>query len=161
MNRKILMAVAAILAVAAVSVKAGSQNDAGCGLGSMLIQKDIAWQQVFAATTNGTFGSQTFGISTGTSNCQSGGLGKTAMAQRNFVVANYRSLSQEMAAGSGEYVASLGTLVGCSDPVAFAKFTQSKYQVLFPTADTKPEAMLQNLHSVMSQDATMSTSCNI
>src|SRR5437879_7933945 len=93
MIRRILMAVAAIIAVAAVSAKAaGSQYDSGCGLGSMLIKDNTAWKQVFGATTNGFVGNQTFGISTGTSGCTGGGLGKTSMARRNFVAANYRDL---------------------------------------------------------------------
>jgi hypothetical protein len=161
MNRKILMAVAAVLAVGAVSIKANALPDSGCGLGSMLIPSNVAWKQVFAATTNGTFGNQTFGISTGTLGCESGGLGKSAMARQNFVAANYRDLSREMAAGGGEYVASLSSLMGCSNPATFAKFTQSKYQTLFPSADTQPAKMLQTLQSEMSKDATMSASCSI
>jgi hypothetical protein len=162
MNRNILMGIAAILAMMAVSAsaKAGSQNDAGCGLGGMLIQKNIAWQQIFAATLNGT-GGQTFAISTGTSGCSSGSLSKTSMAQRNYVAANYRDLSREMAAGRGEYVASLSSLMGCSDSKVFASFTQAKYPVLFPAADTTPEAMLQNLRTAMAQDSTLSATCSI
>src|SRR6266545_2071443 len=42
---------------------------AGCGLGSMLIGSKPGIVQIFAATTNGSFGTQTFGITSGTSNC--------------------------------------------------------------------------------------------
>ena len=158
--KKILMAVAAVLAVGATAYAAGSQPDGGCGLGSILIPDNVAWKQVFAATTNGFVGNQTFGISTGTLGCTSGGLGKTAQARRDFVAANYRDLSKEVAAGGGEYVASLSSLMGCHDSASFAKFAQSKYETLFP-ADAKPETTLQNLQSEMSKDAGMSASCSI
>jgi len=47
---------------------------AGCGLGSIAFGNDqTMFKQVLAATTNGTFGTQTFGITSGTSNCVSGG----------------------------------------------------------------------------------------
>ncbi|MBI3550515.1 MAG: DUF3015 family protein [Elusimicrobia bacterium] len=161
MKGKILIAVAVLAGAFAVSARAATQNDGGCGLGSMLIKDNIAWKQIFAATTNGFVGNQTFGISSGTLGCQSGGLSKSAMAQRNFVAANYRDLSKEMAAGGGQYVASLSSLMGCSDSAAFAKFTQTKYETIVPAADTKPEAMLNNLRSEMGKDSALSTCQNL
>ncbi|RYZ63378.1 MAG: DUF3015 domain-containing protein, partial [Proteobacteria bacterium] len=44
---------------------------AGCGLGNMILGKE---NQVFAATTNGTLGNQSFGITFGTLNCEGGNL---------------------------------------------------------------------------------------
>lgn len=72
-----MMGAAMILAAPAQAV-----DSTGCGLGSM------AWRgqrgigpQVLAATTNGSFGTQTFGITFGTSGCDpdgrvTGGTGK-------------------------------------------------------------------------------------
>ena len=54
-------------------------QDAGCGLGSMIIQENTKVMQLLAATTNGSFGSQTFGISTGTSNCKKGRQSRNAV----------------------------------------------------------------------------------
>ena len=75
-----------------VQAQPGNYGDAGCGLGSILFGAKPGFVQVFAATTNGTFGSQTFGITTGTSNCGGGG-GGTPTA-RNYVETN-----REAAAG--------------------------------------------------------------
>src|SRR3954469_2639303 len=48
---------------------------AGCGLGSLIFGPvNSPGAQILAATTNSTFGSQTFGITSGTSNCVSGGV---------------------------------------------------------------------------------------
>ena len=73
----------------------------GCGLGK-LIWSDYSKQksigpQVLQSTTNGTSGSQTFGISSGTSGCTNDG---TVMAEHKvnvFAAANYDNLTQEMA----------------------------------------------------------------
>ena len=64
--------------VGIASALGNPDNGPGCGLGKLAWsdyggQKQIA-PQVFMATTNGTFGSQTFGISSGTSGCTNDGL---------------------------------------------------------------------------------------
>src|SRR5947207_15915430 len=41
---------------------AAKYGPAGCGLGSLIFDADSGWTQIFAATTNGTSGNQTFGI---------------------------------------------------------------------------------------------------
>ena len=74
---KTLLFAAAFVAVslsglATVSAQYGM---AGCGLGSVVISDD-GFLQVFAATTNGTSYSQSFGITSGTSNCVEKGVVK-------------------------------------------------------------------------------------
>src|SRR5581483_1377491 len=105
------------LALAMVSLQAGAlwamnpDTGPGCGLGKLAWgdyknQKNIA-PQVMMATTNGTFGSQTFGISTGTSGCTNDG---TIMGEHKtpmYAELNFDNLSQEMAQGGGEHLASL------------------------------------------------------
>ncbi len=74
--RKILVAVA-VLATAGSAWAAegsgikgsGTYGTAGCGLGSMAFGNQKGAIQILAATTNGLFGTQTFGITSGTSNC--------------------------------------------------------------------------------------------
>jgi Protein of unknown function (DUF3015) len=130
-------------------------NGPGCGLGKLAWsdysqQKSIA-PQVMMATTNGTFGSQTFGISSGTSGCTNDG---TIMAEHKvniFAAANYDSLSQEMARGGGEHLASLAELIGIPDenrPEFFA-LAQAQYVRLVQSGDTTPAALIQILQSGM------------
>src|SRR5918996_4185352 len=90
----------------------------GCGLGKLAWaeyrnQKNIA-PQVLMATTNGTFGSQTFGISSGTSGCTNDGV---IMKNKHVSLtsATFESLGQEMAQGQGENLASLATLLGVAE----------------------------------------------
>lgn len=163
MNKKLLLAAAGTTLLAAAAM-AASNNDAGCGVGSLIFKDNTAVEQVLAATTNGTFGNQTFGITTGTLGCSaSGNLQHTSQAQQNFVAANYRNLSREMAAGQGEYLSSLAGMLGCSQTSIgdFGKLTQSNYSALFPTKDSTPEQTLGTLKAELKADPKLSTSCTL
>src|SRR5438309_10501086 len=63
---------------------------AGCGLGSMIFGDQKGAIQILAATTNSTFGTPTFGISSGTSNCVEGSAPQGA---RNFIEGNRDALA--------------------------------------------------------------------
>lgn len=95
---------------------ANPDNGPGCGLGKLAWsdykhQKNIA-PQVMMATTNGTFGSQTFGISFGTSGCTNDGQMKAVRKSDMFVASTFESLSEDMARGQGEHLGSLATMMG-------------------------------------------------
>jgi hypothetical protein len=147
--KSVLMLGAAVLAASVAS--AGSQNDAGCGVGSMLFKNNGMIDQILASTTNGIFGNQTLGITSGTLGC--GASAKSAsIKQESYIASNFRDLSREMAAGRGEYVSSLASLMKC-DRTTFGKFTQSKYETLFPTANVTPAQLLATLKGEMAKDA--------
>ncbi|TAJ27423.1 MAG: DUF3015 domain-containing protein, partial [Nitrospirae bacterium] len=140
---------------ASVALAANSDNGPGCGLGKLAWsdykhQKNIA-PQVMMATTNATFGSQTFGISSGTSGCTNDG---TVMAEHKttlFAELNFENLSQEMAQGRGEHLASLATLMGvpAEQQAEFFALTQEKYQTLVRSGEQQPVALLTALHEAM------------
>ncbi|MDY0117622.1 MAG: DUF3015 family protein, partial [Sulfurimonadaceae bacterium] len=68
--KKIAVSLVALFALG-TSAFAGVNNQTGCGLGSMLIKDDsTAIMLALQATTNGTSGNQTFGITSGTLGCQ-------------------------------------------------------------------------------------------
>src|ERR1043165_7466854 len=89
----------------ALAVAAGNHPMAGCGLGYLLLSNkdNTKVTQVLGGTTNGTFGSQTFGISSGTSGCTEDGAVKFARATEVYTEVNLDSLRHEMAMGKGEY----------------------------------------------------------
>src|SRR3954462_1178513 len=125
--KKSLFALAAVLALGAVAQAGSNHLDAGCGLGSMLFKEDKPVHQILAATTNGSFGNQTFGITTGTLGCSSGGLIKASKEHEVFTATNFRALEKELAAGSGQYTASLAALSGCkAEP--FSAFAKARYE---------------------------------
>jgi hypothetical protein len=125
---------------------------AGCGLGSMVAGKE--GNQVIAATTNET-GTQTFGISSGTSNCVTA-TEKTAMI-RNFIEANYASLVTDMAKGQGDSVKTLSNFYGC-DSNLFANEMKSHYETITPASEDAIRVMV-NINNVIENSSELSTSC--
>ncbi len=71
-----------------------------------------------------------------------------------FVRDNYENLADELAKGRGEYVASLGILLGVTKDreAAFYSFTQAKYPVLVPAINTTPDELLVALHRELAAD---------
>jgi hypothetical protein len=142
------------------AARAGSQNDAGCGLGAQLFKDNRPVDQVLAATTNGTFGTQTFGITTGTLGCTSGGVLKSSKEREVFTATNFRVLEQELAAGSGQYEASLAALSGCkAEP--FSAFAKERYEKLLPSEKTTSRELLRNLDKEISSDPAMAKACGV
>jgi len=158
MKKLVLMMAVSLFAcfqAAGAFAAANPDNGPGCGLGKLAWadyehQKDIG-PQVMMATTNGTFGSTTFGISSGTSGCTSSGKVMTEKEVTMFAEVNFESLAQEMAQGQGEHLTSLATLLGVPSeyqPTFFA-MTQEKYTKLIQSGEASPVAMLAALHEAM------------
>lgn len=126
----------------------GSYGSAGCGLGSLIFEPNNSFTQVFAATTNGSSGTQTFGISSGTSNCD--GQPATAQAVRNFIVANRARLSVDVARGRGETVEALSALAQCRDQAVLAGTLQRNFSSIFPSAQVSDAQVSQRMLRVMS-----------
>ena len=116
---------------------------AGCGLGSMVFGNDKGLVQVLAATTNGTFGTQTFGITSGTSNCGDTG-GGTASAKA-FIETNREAFAKDVARGQGETIANLSALAGCSDSTAVGSTLQGSFSAIFPDASVADTAVSQSV----------------
>ncbi len=159
-KKLVLAAVVVALFPVSNTFAQGYGNGPGCGLGAMIFNgnKKVV-HQVLAATTNGTFGNQTFGISTGTLGCTNDGLVKNEEKVNVFADANLESLSQEMAQGRGEHLASLASLMGVSadHQTAFFTLTQEKYTSIFKTEQTTSTEMLVSLKSEMSAHPDLSS----
>ena len=126
----------------------GAYGTAGCGLGSLVFGNQPGAVQIFAATTNGTFGSQTFGITTGTSNC---GPGLFAMGTKNFVEANREALAKDVSRGEGEAIGALTVINACADSRAVGAALQRNFTAIFPSenasSDEVTKAILDTLHA--------------
>lgn len=157
MSKKVIMLSVAVLfgLQAGLAMAANPDTGPGCGLGKLAWsdykgQKEIA-PQVLMATTNGTFWSQTFGISSGTSGCSSDGKIMSEHKTTMFAQLNFESLSQEMAQGQGEHLASLATLMGVSaeHQAAFFVMTQERYTSLVKTGEASPVAMVKAINDAI------------
>ncbi len=158
--RKSLLLGMAVLGLAA-SAQAGSHSSAGCGIGTMIFKGQSGKVQlILAATTNGTFGNQTFGISSETLGCTADGVVKADKRLDVYAEVNMRRLSREMAQGRGETLDGLASLMGCKDAAtkqAFFRLTQTRYEKILPSADTDASAMLGNLRAEMARDQVLRT----
>jgi hypothetical protein len=135
---------------------AGGYGQAGCGLGSVVFGGSHGFIQIFAATTNGTFGSQTFGISSGTSNCGGGGTSPTTA---QYIEANKTSLSSEASQGTGETVNGLAELMGCSNANLFGLTLQKNYGKIFPTQGVAADTINDSIHSLIKGNSDLSGTC--
>jgi hypothetical protein len=145
----VLLAAASTAAAQNSGVKgSGQYGAAGCGLGSLVFGNQPGGVQILAATTNGTFGSQTFGITTGTSNC---GPGMFAMGTKNFVEANREVVAKDISRGTGEAIGALAVINACTDSAKVGAALQKNFSSIFPTENVTSEqvtdAILQTLHS--------------
>ena len=135
---------------------AGGYGAAGCGLGSMVLGQNNGFAQVFAATTNGTFASQTFGITSGTSNCGGGGSSPTSL---QYIEANKVSLASEASQGNGETVKGLAELMGCSNSKLFGATLQKNYNQIFPTQDIAANNINASIYNVIKADSKLKDTC--
>lgn len=148
MKKLVLKAACTLMLAQGTNAFAGGYGAAGCGLGSVILGGQSGFVQVFAATTNGTFGSQTFGITSGTSNC--GGGGKSAL---HFIEANKVALMNDAARGEGETINSLASFYDCQDTQKFGQALKNDYSNVFASsADSKGvELKVQKLSTTACQ----------
>jgi hypothetical protein len=130
----------------------GRYGDAGCGLGSMAFGEQQGFVQILAATTNGLFGTQTFGISTGTSNCS--GL-SSAQATRVFIEANREALAKDISRGSGETIGTLTWISGCADSRAVGARLQKSFRAIFPNESVSNDAVTATVLSTLKGDTSL------
>jgi hypothetical protein len=146
MLKAILVTVSTVMLMGTSAMAA----DAGCGLGGMLIKSNTKLMQLFAVTTNGTFGSQTFGITFGTSGCSASGIVQNDKQIQYFVEVNQADLMREMAQGHGEKLSTLAALNGCMSQDQITSFNtkaQSNFKTIIPASKTTAVDFVNNMKS--------------
>lgn len=147
----ILGALAGTVLFAPIAQAAGNHPMAGCGLAYLLFAKDNNTQgiQILASTTNNLYGTQSFGITSGTSGCTKDGALASNREVEVYAAVNLTNLAEEMAKGEGEYVGAFASLLGATDETRplMLKLFQEKYAVLFPSEETNSIEMLDALRA--------------
>jgi hypothetical protein len=142
--KKVLLSSIAALAIATTAF-AGVNSQTGCGLGSMVIKDDSSAVMLsLQATTNGTSGNQTFGITSGTSGCKKTKFVMNERAEQ-FVASNMDTLAKEIAAGHGESVDTLAELLNVSDKESFATALQANYNKIYTSQNVEMNEVLDNI----------------
>ena len=155
LKKVLLMSIAVLFGTqAGLAMAANPDTGPGCGLGKLAWsdyknQKNIA-PQVMMATTNGT-GMNTFAISVGTSGCTNDGQVMAEHKVNVFATINLENLSQEMAQGQGEHLASLASLmdVPTEHQAAFFAMTQERYTSLVKAGEASPVALVKALNDAI------------
>ncbi|MDF3030088.1 MAG: hypothetical protein K0R03_646 [Moraxellaceae bacterium] len=152
-----------LLAIAVLSTGANvalADQDIGCGLGTMIFagQSGPVFK-VLGATTNGTFGNQTFGITTGTLGCQTQGTISSRARLGMFTGSNLENLARDMSIGRGETLNVLADLMGIkdADKSHFFQATKSNFGRIFAPENQSAGEILASLEQVMSQDSILAS----
>ncbi len=156
---KKLLAVAALIAALPLSQAAMADEDIGCGLGSMVFAgKTGKVYKVLGATTNGTSGNQTFGITFGTLGCDGTGTITSSEKLAMFIDGNLDNLARDIAKGQGETLATLSEVWGIpsSDKATFNKLAQDHFAQVFNSENVTSEEVFSNLNSLVKQDKSLS-----
>ena len=162
--KKVVMAMAFMgVCHAGLAMGAGNPDTGpGCGLGKKLWegwkgQKQIA-PQVFMASTNVT-GSYSFAISSGTSGCSNDGRIWNSERASLFIGINYASLTEDMARGGGEHLASLATLMHVPleyQPEFFA-VAQERFPSLVKQGEADPDVIAESLQKAIMTHPALAT----
>lgn len=154
---KRFLTVVAIVSLALVGT-AHAKDSTGCGLGTMLFKdKSGIFPQILAVTTNGTFGNQTFGISSGTLGCDPEGTIVYSAAVQRYMGNRLTHVAADMSRGEGESLEVLAGLIGVTDEdrAAFYAFTKVHFPEIFPSPETTAEDALLALQDLMAADTRM------
>lgn len=146
--KKLMLASA--LTLASTGVLAQNSNT-GCGLGSMVIQdQNSVVMQVLAATTNGTSGNQTFGITSGTLGCDKPAKFVSNEHVNTFVASNMDGLATDIANGQGEVIETLAVMMEVEDKAAFAAKLQANFDHIFTAENVNSANVIDNILTVIS-----------
>jgi len=137
--KKILSTVIICASLCMASGAYAIDSTGGCGLGSM------AWRgqsgiipQTLAMTTNGFFGSNTFGVTFGTSGCDPNGriTGGTGKMMLSFLEDNMEQFAMDAAAGKGETIDTLAGIMNVDSKKLGAE-VQRNFAYIFPNDDVE------------------------
>jgi len=151
----IVKSAALFFAVSAISSASFAGEGSGCGLGQTVFKGQSGLMpNILAATTNSTSGNQTFGLTSGTLGCNAEAVVKNDSQREIFVAANLDNLSQEMAQGHGDHLASLATIMNVEpkDEAAFYSLAQNEFGNIFKSNTVDANHIMASLDSAMLQN---------
>ena len=144
--KKIISLIAAIGLTTAVY----ANENTGCGLGSLIIKdQSTSVLQALAATTNGTSGNQTFGITSGTSNCNKPSDFVSNDKLNKFVEENMDELALDISAGHGETLSTVAKLMNVENNVEFSAKLQSNFTSIYSNENVTSAAVIDSIAKYM------------
>ncbi|RUM68224.1 MAG: hypothetical protein DSZ07_06910 [Sulfurovum sp.] len=136
-------------ATALMTTASFASGNVGCGLGNSVISnQDSVLMQVFAVTTNGTSGNQTFGITSGTSGCAKPAKFVSNDKANEFVAGNMDMLALDISNGGGEALSTLATLLNVSNRDVFASTLQANFDKIYTSSNVSSADVIDNIVSL-------------
>jgi DUF3015 family protein len=132
-----------------------ARNNTGCGLGTLLFKNSAdnsTILQAFQATTNAFVGNQTFGITSGTSECAQPSKFAKNDRLNEFVVANMDNLAKEIAMGKGETLEAFAELlqIPTKDRPEFYQKLQANFAKIYTSENVQLANVVDNVVTVTS-----------
>lgn len=144
--KKIISLIAAI----GLTTSIYANDNTGCGLGSLIIKdQNTVVLQALAATTNGIFGNQTFGITSGTSNCDKPSNFVSNDKLNRFVAENMDELALDISAGQGETLSTVAKLMNVEDSAAFSSKLQSNFTNIYSSENVTSATVIDSIAKYM------------
>jgi len=130
------------------SLYAAGNTNTGCGLGSVVI-KDPNSTVLYssAATSNGTSGNQTFGITSGTSNCDQPKSFVSNDKLNQFVNENMDELAMDISAGEGEILSTVAKLMNVENSEVFAAKLQANFSEIYSNDNVTSAQVIDSIAS--------------
>ena len=150
----VVVAVSLVFVGSVFAAAAGqARSNTGCGLGSMLFKNNAdnsVVLQTFQATTNGIYGNQTFGITTGTSECSQPKNFVSNQQLNEFMVANMDNLARDIAQGRGETLDAFAELLGvpAEKRPEFYSQLQNGFSRIFTSPGVQMASVMDNISTV-------------
>ena len=158
--KKLLLLGLVLVSATAAQARGRNYNMAGCGLGSVVFKNEAGMiQQIAAATTNGTSASQTFGITSGTSNCTDDGVIASSKQVPIFIEANQVALANDIARGNGETVNSLSKVMGCTNSEALGNALKQNYREIYSSDNIKSNQVTASILNTVKHDQALAQNC--
>jgi len=150
--KKLLIASAMLVSTSAFADAPGSQT---CGWGNMLFAGQSGTpSHVLAATTNGSTGNNTFGMTFGTNGCSTDGTltyGGKEMIDVSMIMDEF---SEDVARGNGEALTAVAVSLGVSEAerAHFEATLHNNFDTLFPSENATTEHVVSSMFSLMKND---------
>lgn len=128
------------------------RSNTGCGVGTIIFEgKEGLLSQICAATFNGSFGNQTFGITSGTLECTAAPSFVAFERLNKFVGDNMDNLAMDISQGNGEYLTTLAVLldVPMEERPAFYGLLQANFSKIYADESVTHVDVLNNIETVL------------
>ncbi len=148
MQKSMFLCLVVCLAAFGTAYADPPKDNCGCGWGTLAFEGEsgLAYQ-VMAATTNGSFGNQTFGITFGTAGCEETKNFTSNEPLNRFVADNMDNLAKDIAMGEGEYLTTLAALmeVTFNERDEFYRLLQDNFSDVFPSESISHADVIDNI----------------